>query len=142
MFSTTFIAAAVAMSSVLQPSAGLVFRRTVNCDNILDWKPNTQYTAGNQTVFTNELWTATQWSYNNPPYDAANEWSLDGSCSVPRPPVKVSCQGIAAWNKQTQYDGGSKVTYNGDLWYAPNWVSSNVPGDKSGSWVEEGVCTN
>ncbi|KAH7906588.1 hypothetical protein BJ138DRAFT_618259 [Hygrophoropsis aurantiaca] len=116
--------------------------QVVNCDNVLDWKPNTQYTAGDQTVFSSEWWTAKQWSYNNPPNDAAMEWTLIGSCIVPRPLVSVSCQGIPAWNKQAQYNRGSQVTYNGHLWYAPNWVSSNVPGDKSGSWVDEGACVN
>ncbi|KAH7906619.1 hypothetical protein BJ138DRAFT_1220414 [Hygrophoropsis aurantiaca] len=147
MFSTKFIAA-IAMTSVLQGSSGLVARRddydggmsvpssqiiqtpmtatsTHSSQSAQSTESQTKYTAGSQTVFTSELWIAKQWSYNNPPNDAAMEWTLVG---------------IPAWNKQTQYNRGSQVTYSGHLWFAPNWVSSNVPGDKSGSWVDEGAC--
>ncbi|KAH7906617.1 hypothetical protein BJ138DRAFT_1129780 [Hygrophoropsis aurantiaca] len=112
----------------------------VNCDNVLDWKANTQYTAGNQTVYTSNLWTAKQSSHNNPPNDAAMEWNFPGSCTEPRPPVTVSCQGVSAWNKQAQHNSGGQVKYNGHLWYAPHWVSINAPDDKSGPWVDQGIC--
>ncbi|KAH7925132.1 hypothetical protein BV22DRAFT_1046957 [Leucogyrophana mollusca] len=116
-----------------------------SCDGILDWRPNTAYTAGNQTVYMSELWTAKQWSYNNPPKDAAMEWTPSGPCSgspTPKPNVMVSCVGIAAWNRSVLYDIGSKVTYNTHLWYAPYWASSNTPGDYSGAWVNQGACSS
>ncbi|KAH7925128.1 hypothetical protein BV22DRAFT_1129239 [Leucogyrophana mollusca] len=116
-----------------------------SCDGILGWQPNTAYTAGNQTVYMSELWTAKQWSYNNPPKDAAMEWTLNGPCSgspTPKPNVMVSCVGIATWNRSALYDAGSKVTYNTHLWYAPHWASSNTPGDKSGAWVDQGACSS
>ncbi|KAH7906755.1 hypothetical protein BJ138DRAFT_1161857 [Hygrophoropsis aurantiaca] len=112
----------------------------VDCDHVLEWERDTAYTSGSQTVYTDELWTAKQWSYNNSPNDAAMEWTLNGSCMEPKHSVTVSCFGIAAWNKQAMYEAGSKVTYGGHLWSAPHWVSSNVPGDTSGSWVDQGVC--
>ncbi|KAH7917924.1 hypothetical protein BV22DRAFT_1135009 [Leucogyrophana mollusca] len=112
-----------------------------NCNGIMSWQPNTAYTAGNQTVYVNELWTAKQWSYNNPPKDAAMEWAPNGPCSDSSN-VSVSCSGIAVWDRSTQYEGGSKVTYNSHLWFAPHWASSNTPGDKSGAWVDQGTCTS
>eukprot|EP00919_Chromeraceae_sp_WS-2016_P016937 GHVR01040451.1.p1 GENE.GHVR01040451.1~~GHVR01040451.1.p1 ORF type:complete len:240 (-),score=19.08 GHVR01040451.1:142-861(-) len=112
-----------------------------NCNGVMSWQPNTAYTAGNQAVYVNELWTAKQWSYNNPPKDAAMEWALNGSCTDSSK-VSVSCSGISAWDRSTQYEGGSKVTYNSHLWFAPHWASSNTPGDKSGAWVDQGTCAS
>ncbi|KAN0078083.1 carbohydrate-binding module family 5 protein [Tylopilus felleus] len=71
-----------------------------------------------------------------------------------------SCAGVSAWSSADAYPGGSKVTYNGDLWTAAQWNQNEVPGGKpfcllpstaqdmtmspptgsSGAWTKDGAC--
>ncbi|KAF8320068.1 glycoside hydrolase [Clavulina sp. PMI_390] len=51
-----------------------------------------------------------------------------------------SCSGVAAWSSTTAYNGGSEVTYNGDLWKNSYWSENDVPGGSAGVWVEVGAC--
>ena len=44
------------------------------------------------------------------------------------PTSSGACAGVAAWNSQTAYTGGSQVTYDGDLWTAAYWTYDDVPG--------------
>ncbi|KIJ15317.1 carbohydrate-binding module family 5 protein [Paxillus involutus ATCC 200175] len=110
-----------------------------NCDGVQPWQANLAYVAGNNVVFNGKLYTANQWSYNNSPATSAGEWTLDCDCSIPIG-NKADCTGVAAWQKSQAYSAGSKVVYNGHLWVAVQWTSSNVPGDTSGTWKDLGVC--
>ena len=51
-----------------------------------------------------------------------------------------SCTGIAAWNNQTAYTGGSVVTNGGHKWTANQWNFNEVPGGSSGAWNDNGAC--
>ncbi|KAG1900314.1 uncharacterized protein F5891DRAFT_1188630 [Suillus fuscotomentosus] len=112
---------------------------SVTCNGIQPWQVNLAYSAGAQVIFNNQLWTANQWSYNNNPQSAAAAWTLNGFCTQPIS-NKVDCTGIPGWVKSTAYNGGSKVTFNGQLWIATQWTESNSPGDASGTWKDLGVC--
>ncbi|KAH7886458.1 hypothetical protein F5I97DRAFT_1808538, partial [Phlebopus sp. FC_14] len=50
------------------------------------------------------------------------------------------CTGVPAWQKSHAYPAGSKVVFNGHLWVAVQWTTSNTPGDTSGTWKDLGVC--
>ncbi|KAF8320069.1 glycoside hydrolase [Clavulina sp. PMI_390] len=50
------------------------------------------------------------------------------------------CSGVAAWSSTTAYNGGSEVTYNGELWENSYWSYNDVPGGTAGVWVEIGTC--
>ncbi|KAG2104393.1 uncharacterized protein F5147DRAFT_615201 [Suillus discolor] len=110
-----------------------------SCDGVQPWQVNLAYSAGTQVIFNNQLWTANQWSYNNNPESAAAAWTLNGICNQPIS-NKVDCTGIPGWNKSTAYNGGSKVTFNGQLWISTQWTESNSPGDASGTWKDLGAC--
>ncbi|KAF8837428.1 hypothetical protein BDN67DRAFT_1013900 [Paxillus ammoniavirescens] len=110
-----------------------------NCNGVQLWQENLAYVAGNKVIFNGILYTANQWSYNNSPASSAGEWTLDGDCSRPID-NKVDCSGVAAWQKSQAYTSGSKVVYNGHLWVAVQWTTSNVPGDASGTWKDQGAC--
>lgn len=112
---------------------------SVPCDGAQPWQANLAYSAGAQVIFNNQLWTASQWSYNNNPESAAGAWTLNGACNQPIS-NKVDCTGIPAWNKSTAYPGASKVTFNGHLWISTQWTESNSPGDTSGTWKDLGAC--
>ncbi|HEX9337634.1 MAG TPA: hypothetical protein VF892_17195 [Pseudonocardiaceae bacterium] len=51
-----------------------------------------------------------------------------------------SCSGVAAWNSQTAYPGGSVVTNGGHQWTANQWNEDEVPGGPSGAWDDNGPC--
>jgi chitinase len=51
-----------------------------------------------------------------------------------------SCAGVAAWNNQTAYGGGSVVTNGGHKWTANQWNFNEVPGGSSGAWNDNGAC--
>ncbi|KAF8310209.1 glycoside hydrolase [Clavulina sp. PMI_390] len=51
-----------------------------------------------------------------------------------------SCSGVAAWSSTTAYNGGSYVTYGGDLWENSYWSYDDVPGGTAGVWVKEATC--
>ncbi|CAK5262051.1 unnamed protein product [Mycena citricolor] len=53
-----------------------------------------------------------------------------------------SCAGVAAWNAQSAYQGGSLVTSGGHLWQAKWWSEADVPGGAAGDWTDLGPCTN
>ncbi|KAH7886423.1 hypothetical protein F5I97DRAFT_1880278 [Phlebopus sp. FC_14] len=53
---------------------------------------------------------------------------------------KVDCTGVSAWQKSQAYPRGSKVVFNGYLWVAVQWTTSNTPGDTSATWKGLGVC--
>ncbi|KIK94207.1 carbohydrate-binding module family 5 protein [Paxillus rubicundulus Ve08.2h10] len=110
-----------------------------NCDGVQRWQENLAYVAGNKVIFDGKLYTAKQWSYNNSPASSAGEWSLDSDCTRPIS-NKANCSGVAAWQKSQAYTSGSKVIYNGHLWLAVQWTTSNVPGDTSGTWKDQGAC--
>ncbi|KAF7972364.1 hypothetical protein HWV62_18154 [Athelia sp. TMB] len=50
------------------------------------------------------------------------------------------CSGVSAWSSSVAYVGGSKVTYNGDLWTAAYWTEANAPGGSAGVWTNDGAC--
>ncbi|KAG2058164.1 hypothetical protein BDR06DRAFT_994478 [Suillus hirtellus] len=112
---------------------------SVTCNGIQPWQVNLAYSAGAQVIFNNQLWTANQWNYNSNPQSAAAAWTLNGFCTQPIS-NKVDCTGIPGWVQSTAYNGGSKVTFNGQLWIATQWTQSNSPGDASGTWKDLGVC--
>ena len=90
-------------------------------------------------IFNNQLFTATQWTYDNSPPAHADQWSAGGTCAQPII-NKVDCKGVSAWQSTVAYTAGNRVTFNGHLWVAVQWVQSNSPGDTSGSWQDLGAC--
>ncbi|KAH7890586.1 hypothetical protein F5I97DRAFT_50054 [Phlebopus sp. FC_14] len=115
-----------------------VTARAVSCDGIQNWQTNLAYTAGDKVIFNGHLFTATQWSYNSQP-GTSGAWTDNGDCTQPIS-NKANCSGVSAWQMSQAYATGSKVTFNGHLWVAVQWTSSNTPGDTSGTWKDLGVC--
>jgi hypothetical protein len=160
-----FVSVALIFAASLASTGAVVFprddalagytKRAVPCNAQQPWQVNLavsvtlhiilvrsrhwQYTAGQQVIFNNSLWTANQWSYNSPPGNPAAAWTLVDVCS-PLPPNPVICTGISSWNAATAYLRGDEVTFNNHLWAAVQWTYSNSPGDASGSWRDEGAC--
>ncbi|KAE9407810.1 hypothetical protein BT96DRAFT_914466 [Gymnopus androsaceus JB14] len=53
-----------------------------------------------------------------------------------------SCGSVAAWSSSLVYVGGSKASYNGEIWQAQWWTQGDTPGGNSnaGVWVPVGSC--
>ncbi|KAH7885653.1 hypothetical protein F5I97DRAFT_1929056 [Phlebopus sp. FC_14] len=111
---------------------------TVSCDGVQPWQSNLAYTAGDKVIFNGRLFTANQWSFNSQP-GSSDAWTDSGECAQPIN-NKVNCSGVPAWQKSQAYPAGSKVVFNGHLWVAVQWTTSNTPGDTSGTWKDLGVC--
>ncbi|KAF5359163.1 hypothetical protein D9756_003174 [Leucocoprinus leucothites] len=57
-------------------------------------------------------------------------------------PVSGSCAGVATWQSNIAYNGGSQVVYNGHLWVAKWWSQADAPGGPAGDWTDMGACTS
>ncbi|EIW76464.1 carbohydrate-binding module family 5 protein [Coniophora puteana RWD-64-598 SS2] len=187
-FNSATIALALTLASVVQ-GATIATRGGGDCNGILGWQRNQAYSRGDEISYWGSIWQAKEWSYNNPPGDAANQWTNVGSCDGANngnggggsgggqnwnkargddgnnaqgvnndngginnsngwnnngnnnSGSNCDCSNAQPWSKSAQYPGGSSVTYNGHLWIANWWVTSNCPGDTSGSWADKGACT-
>ncbi|HEX9335986.1 MAG TPA: glycosyl hydrolase family 18 protein, partial [Pseudonocardiaceae bacterium] len=95
---------------------------TSSCTN-----PPPTTTGGTPTTTTNNPPPTT--TTNNPPPTTTTGGGSGGSCS-----------GVAAWNNQTAYPGGSVVTNGGHQWTANQWNFNEVPGGSSGAWTDNGSC--
>ncbi|KAF9228063.1 hypothetical protein BS17DRAFT_772951 [Gyrodon lividus] len=126
--------------SSYQPSPTGTWKRAINCNGVQPWQGNLAYSAGNTVIFNGKLYTANQWTYNNSPGTNPGQWTSNGDCAQPVN-NKADCNGVATWQQSKAYSGGDKVVYNGHLWVAQQWTSSNTPGDLSGTWKDAGVCT-
>ncbi|EIW84682.1 carbohydrate-binding module family 5 protein [Coniophora puteana RWD-64-598 SS2] len=219
-FNSATIALALTLASVAR-GATIAVRGGGDCNGILGWQRNQAYSRGDEISYWGSIWQAKEWSYNNPPGDAANQWNNVGSCNGANngnnggggsgggqnwnkargddgndtqgvnndnsvtnnndgginnangwnnggndiwgkdkdggdsnnhngnnnwdqnkdSGSNCDCSNAQPWSKSAQYPGGSFVTYNGHLWIANWWVTSNCPGDTSGSWTDKGACS-
>lgn len=49
--------------------------------------------------------------------------------------IPNACSGIAAYNAENAYNGGSKVTYNGGLYTANWWTQGETPSTSAPAWA-------
>ncbi|KAF9073813.1 glycoside hydrolase family 18 protein [Rhodocollybia butyracea] len=63
------------------------------------------------------------------------------STSASASPTSGNCAGVAAWSNLVAYPGGSKVTFNGDLWTSLFFSEDSAPGGAAQVWVDDGPCT-
>ncbi|MDE0572239.1 lytic polysaccharide monooxygenase [Demequina sp. B12] len=64
----------------------------------------------------------------------------DTSTPTPTPTPTTPGECAAAWNADTQYNGGDVVSYNGTEWSAKWWTQGETPGEQWGPWVDQGAC--
>ncbi|KAJ3906708.1 glycosyl hydrolases family 18-domain-containing protein [Lentinula edodes] len=51
-----------------------------------------------------------------------------------------ACGSAAAWSSAIAYNGGSEVTYDGQLWEAQWWTENDTPGGAAGVWIVVSTC--
>lgn len=105
------------------------------------WDATAVYTGGERVSYNGKIYEASWWNQGTNPEDQG-EWgpwklvatSSDDSTDTGEDVTTPEESGIAAWDAETAYVGGSQVSYNGNVYEAAWWTQGNNPEDGS-PWI-------
>ena len=96
------------------------------------WSATTVYTGGDTVLYNGKEYKAKWWTMGDIPSESA-VWELTGNTGSSGGTTGGSSTGVAEWNANTTYSGGSQVTYNGKIYEARWWTQGTNP-ESSGEW--------
>jgi chitodextrinase len=134
-----------------------------DCSGVADWSAETTYSGGDKAIYDGTLYEASWWTQGDEPGSSEwGPWEKVGSCdgsggtdggggdndggddggnSDGGGGTMTGCGGVPAWDSETVYNGGEKVSYDGALWKAEWYTQRTKPGSSSwGPWKKVGSC--